>query len=45
MRSSSGRIIFATVQKFSLEDGETAHPSVCERTNVLVICHDEKAEY
>jgi type I restriction enzyme R subunit len=33
----SGGIIFTTVQKFSLEDGETAHPSLCERTNVVVI--------
>jgi type I restriction enzyme R subunit len=33
----SGGIIFTTVQKFSLEDGETAHPSLCDRTNVVVI--------
>jgi type I restriction enzyme R subunit len=33
----SGGIIFTTVQKFSLEEGETAHPSLCDRTNVVVI--------
>ena len=33
----SGGIIFTTVQKVSLEDGETAHPSLCDRTNVVVI--------
>ena len=33
----SGGIIFTTVQKFSLEDGEKAHPSLCDRTNVVVI--------
>ncbi len=31
-----GGIIFMRA-KFSLEDGETAHPSVCDRTNVVVI--------
>ncbi len=33
----SGGILFTTVQKFSLEDGETAHPALCGRTNVVVI--------
>jgi type I restriction enzyme R subunit len=33
----SGGIIFTTIQKFSLEDGEKDHPPLCERTNVVVI--------
>jgi type I restriction enzyme, R subunit len=33
----SGGIIFTTVQKFSLTDGEDGHPSLCERHNVVVI--------
>ncbi len=33
----AGGIIFTTVQKFSLLDGETAHPPLCERSNVVVI--------
>lgn len=33
----SGGIIFTTVQKFSLEDEETGHPTLCERSNVVVI--------
>ncbi|MBK9175262.1 MAG: DEAD/DEAH box helicase family protein [Flavobacteriales bacterium] len=35
-RQSSG-IIFTTVQKFGLVKGETSHPVLCERTNVVVI--------
>ncbi len=33
----SGGIIFTTVQKFSLLDGETKHPPLCGRRNVVVI--------
>ena len=33
----SGGIIFTTVQKFSLLDGEKEHPPLCTRTNVVVI--------
>ena len=33
----SGGIIFTTVQKFGLQKGETRHPVLCERTNVVVI--------
>ena len=33
----SGGIIFATVQKFSLLDGEQDHPVLCDRRNVVVI--------
>lgn len=33
----SGGIIFTTVQKFSLLEGETEHPVLCDRTNVVVI--------
>ena len=33
----SGGIIFTTVQKFSLLEGEKAHPPLCTRTNVVVI--------
>ena len=33
----SGGIIFTTVQKFGLVKGETSHPVLCERTNVVVI--------
>src|SRR5699024_6024507 len=34
---SSGGIFFTTVQKFSLEDEENRHPSLCDRHNVVVI--------
>jgi len=33
----SGGIIFTTVQKFSLLEGETGHPALCKRHNVVVI--------
>jgi type I restriction enzyme R subunit len=33
----AGGIIFTTVQKFSLEEGEAAHPALCDRTNVVVM--------
>ena len=33
----AGGIIFTTIQKFSLIDNETAHPALCERSNVVVI--------
>ncbi|NOQ50789.1 MAG: HsdR family type I site-specific deoxyribonuclease [Desulfuromonadaceae bacterium] len=33
----SGGIIFTTVQKFSLLNGEEAHPALSKRTNIVVI--------
>ena len=33
----SGGILFTTVQKFGLRDGEDAHPALSERENVVVI--------
>jgi type I restriction enzyme, R subunit len=33
----AGGIIFTTVQKFSLLNGEKQHPALCERSNVVVI--------
>lgn len=33
----SGGIIFTTVQKFTLLDGEKGHPVLCDRPNVVVI--------
>ena len=33
----SGGIFFTTIQKFSLLDGEAAHPVLCDRPNVVVI--------
>lgn len=33
----SGGIIFTTVQKFSLPEGEANHPELCNRHNVVVI--------
>ena len=33
----AGGIIFTTVQKFSLLEGESHHPKLCERGNVVVI--------
>lgn len=33
----AGGIIFTTVQKFSLLEGEEKHPALCERGNVVVI--------
>ncbi len=33
----SGGIIFTTIQKFSLLEGEAEHPALCMRSNVVVI--------
>jgi type I restriction enzyme R subunit len=33
----AGGIIFTTIQKFSLTEGEKNHPLLCDRTNVVVI--------
>ncbi len=33
----SGGIIFTTIQKFSLVNGESEHPLLCNRSNVVVI--------
>ncbi len=33
----SGGIIFTTIQKFSLTEGEKGHPILCNRANVVVI--------
>lgn len=33
----AGGIIFTTVQKFSLSEGEREHPALCTRANVVVI--------
>ena len=33
----SGGIIFTTIQKFSLIEGEKVHPALCSRSNVVVI--------
>lgn len=33
----AGGIIFTTVQKFSLSEGEKVHPALCTRSNVVVI--------
>lgn len=33
----AGGIIFTTVQKFSLTDGEAKHPVLCDRSNVVMI--------
>lgn len=33
----SGGIIFTTVQKFALENSETAHPILSERKNIVVV--------
>ncbi len=37
MSRQAGGIIFTTVQKFSLVEGEAKHPPLCERSNVVVI--------
>jgi type I restriction enzyme R subunit len=36
----SGGIIFTTIQKFMLEKGESAHPVLCNRSNVVVIADE-----
>jgi type I restriction enzyme R subunit len=36
----SGGIIFTTIQKFSLLEGEKAHPALCTRSNVVVIADE-----
>lgn len=36
----AGGIIFTTIQKFSLEAGETAHPPLCTRSDVVVIADE-----
>jgi type I restriction enzyme, R subunit len=33
----AGGIIFTTVQKFSLTEGEAKHPVLCDRSNVVVV--------
>lgn len=33
----AGGIIFTTIQKFALGEGEARHPALCERSNVVVI--------
>lgn len=33
----AGGIIFTTIQKFSLLDGESKHPALCNRSNLVVI--------
>jgi type I restriction enzyme R subunit len=33
----AGGIIFTTIQKFALDEGETKHPALCTRSNVVVI--------
>lgn len=33
----AGGIIFTTIQKFTLDDGEQRHPILCDRSNVVVI--------
>ncbi len=33
----AGGVLFTTVQKFSLGDGEKRHPALCTRSNVVVI--------
>ncbi|MDR0901665.1 MAG: type I restriction endonuclease subunit R [Opitutaceae bacterium] len=33
----AGGIIFTTIQKFALDEGESRHPILCERSNVVVI--------
>jgi type I restriction enzyme R subunit len=33
----AGGVIFTTVQKFALDEGETKHPALCTRSNVVVI--------
>ena len=33
----AGGVIFTTVQKFSLSNGQKAHPALCTRSNVVVI--------
>ena len=36
----SGGIIFTTIQKFSLLEGEAAHPPLCPRANVVVVADE-----
>lgn len=36
----AGGIIFTTIQKFSLDDGEREHPPLCRRGNVVVIADE-----
>ena len=36
----SGGIIFTTIQKFSLLEGEKGHPALCWRSNVVVIADE-----
>ncbi len=33
----AGGIIFTTIQKFALSEGEAQHPALCDRSNVVVI--------
>ena len=42
----AGGIIFTTIQKFSLSEGEGAHPALCDRSNVVVISDEaQRSQY
>ena len=40
LQTEGGELIFSTVQKFQLKDGEIEHPVLSERTNLLVIADE-----
>lgn len=40
LATSGGGIIFTTIQKFSLEQGETEYPVLSERSNIVVVADE-----
>jgi type I restriction enzyme R subunit len=40
LRSEGGELVFSTLQKFQLREGETKHPSLSKRENVIVVADE-----
>lgn len=40
LATEGGEVIFSTIQKFQLREGETSHPTLTERSNVIVIADE-----
>lgn len=40
LRTEGGELVFSTLQKFQLREGEVSHPLLTERSNVLVIADE-----
>jgi type I restriction enzyme R subunit len=40
LRTEGGELIFSTLQKFQLQEGETTHPALSRRSNILAIADE-----